>query len=66
MYPYFVFASSKCSGETEYMHRLSEPSLLLSCQPRVTVTQYFVYNCYVKHDLYTPHELTRIDRSLAY
>ena len=39
---------------------------VLSCQPRVTVTEYFVYNCKVNFNLYTPLKLTLIDISLVY
>ena len=35
---------------------------ILSCQPSVTATSCFVYNCKVNSNLYTPLELTRTDR----
>ena len=39
---------------------------LLSCQPKVTVTLYFVYNCLAKHEHVHSFELSRIERSLVY
>ena len=41
-----IWACPVCFG---FCDRQLESRLLLSCQPKVTVTLYFVYNCYVKN-----------------
>ena len=48
------------------MQNVSLSALVLSYQPRVTVTYYSVYNCYVKVNFYTPLDLMWIDSSLLY